>query len=239
MSFCLSAGGRGCGRSAYAGKPYPFVDVRLVGRGRGGGCAGPNVFPGYLAGIPRRPPAAFTDDGLAPDRRWSAEVDADGFYKIKGRLKDMYISGGGERLPGRGRGGAARAPAGSSTRAGGRASRTSAGGSAASRSSSPTVPIEDGAFEDELIEWCAERLAPLQGCRRRCASSGEIPRTLARQDPESGASPRRVVGWTSVGARRAARSSAAARARRYAAKKAAGCRPSRSSAISSITRPRS
>jgi len=73
-----------------AGKPYPHVDVRLSDDGELQ-VRGPNVFAGYW-----RNPEASAE---ALDRGWLrtgdiAERDEEGFYRIKGRLKDMYISGG-------------------------------------------------------------------------------------------------------------------------------------------------
>jgi fatty-acyl-CoA synthase len=74
-----------------AGKPYPFVDVRL-GDQLELQVRGPNVFAGYW----RNPEAtrdAFTADGWLRTGD-VAEADDEGYYRIKGRLKDMYISGG-------------------------------------------------------------------------------------------------------------------------------------------------
>ena len=73
-----------------AGKPYPYVDVRL---GDGGELQvrGPNVFPGYWRN-PDATSAALRDGWLHTGD--VAEMDADGCYRIRGRLKDMYISGG-------------------------------------------------------------------------------------------------------------------------------------------------
>jgi len=73
-----------------AGKPYPYVDVRL---GDGGELQvrGPNVFPGYWKN-PEATAVALRDGWLHTGD--VAEVDADGCYRIRGRLKDMYISGG-------------------------------------------------------------------------------------------------------------------------------------------------
>jgi fatty-acyl-CoA synthase len=85
----------------YAGKPYPHVSVALRGLegeelidGPGTGellVRGPNVFPGYW----RNPEA--TAETLR--RGWLhtgdvAERDGEGYYRIKDRVKDMYISGG-------------------------------------------------------------------------------------------------------------------------------------------------
>jgi fatty-acyl-CoA synthase len=75
----------------YAGKPYPFVDVRLSAEEELQ-VRGPNVFPGYWRN-PDATAAAFTGDGWLRTGD-VAECDGEGFYRIKGRLKDMYISGG-------------------------------------------------------------------------------------------------------------------------------------------------
>ena len=79
-------------KAGCAGKPYPHVDVVAIG-GRGGELQvrGPNVFPGYWRN-PRRPPRRSRTAGSAP-ATWPS-VDDEGFYRIVGRLKDMYISGG-------------------------------------------------------------------------------------------------------------------------------------------------
>jgi fatty-acyl-CoA synthase len=83
------------------GKPYSFVDAELhdpstgaVVEGPGSGelwVAGPNVFSGYWDD------EASTAEVLVSG--WLrtgdlAERDADGYLRISGRLKDMYISGG-------------------------------------------------------------------------------------------------------------------------------------------------
>lgn len=78
-------------RLGYAGKPYPFVDVRLADDGELQ-VRGPNVFPGYWRNE-EATAAAFTKDGWLRTGD-VAEADDEGFYRIKGRLKDMYISGG-------------------------------------------------------------------------------------------------------------------------------------------------
>jgi fatty-acyl-CoA synthase len=73
-----------------AGKPYPFVDVRL-GDGDELQVRGPNVFAGYWRN--REATASVLQDGWLHTGD-VAEVDDDGCYRIRGRLKDMYISGG-------------------------------------------------------------------------------------------------------------------------------------------------
>lgn len=85
----------------YAGKPYPHVEVALrdtdTGRlfdGPGIGelvVRGPSVFAGYW-----RNPAA-TAETIAGGWLHTGDVaerDDEGFYRIRDRVKDMYISGG-------------------------------------------------------------------------------------------------------------------------------------------------
>jgi fatty-acyl-CoA synthase len=74
----------------WAGKPYPHVDVRLSGEEELQ-VRGPNVFAGYW-----RNPEATAEVLVEGWLRTGdvAERDEEGFYRIKGRLKDMYISGG-------------------------------------------------------------------------------------------------------------------------------------------------
>ena len=77
-------------KAGCAGKPYPHVDVRLGAHGELQ-VRGPNVFPGYWRN-PEATTAAFEDGWLRTGD--VAEVDEEGFVRIAGRLKDMYISGG-------------------------------------------------------------------------------------------------------------------------------------------------
>ena len=78
-------------KAGYAGKPYPFVDVRLA-EANELQVRGPNVFAGYWRN-PEATAAAFTDDGWLRTGDVAARDD-EGYYRIVGRLKDMYISGG-------------------------------------------------------------------------------------------------------------------------------------------------
>ncbi|MDX6726529.1 MAG: fatty-acyl-CoA synthase [Baekduia sp.] len=88
-------------RLGWAGKPYPHVDVALADTtsgtlidGRGSGellVRGPNVFAGYWHD--REGTRASVRDGWLHTGD-IAERDAEGFYRIRDRLKDMYISGG-------------------------------------------------------------------------------------------------------------------------------------------------
>ena len=73
-----------------AGKPYPFVEVKLSDEDELM-VRGPNVFPGYWRN-PEATAAVFRDGWLLTGD--VAEADEDGCYRIKGRVKDMYISGG-------------------------------------------------------------------------------------------------------------------------------------------------
>jgi fatty-acyl-CoA synthase len=77
-------------KAGFAGKPYPFVDVRLSPEGELQ-VRGPNVFAGYWRNE-EATAAAFEDGWLRTGD--VAEQDDEGNYRIRGRLKDMYISGG-------------------------------------------------------------------------------------------------------------------------------------------------
>jgi fatty-acyl-CoA synthase len=83
------------------GKTFTHVDAKVVDED-GNECPpgeagellhrGPTVAEGYL-GRPEETEAAFTEDGWLRTGD-IAEVDADGFYHIHGRMDDMIISGG-------------------------------------------------------------------------------------------------------------------------------------------------
>jgi fatty-acyl-CoA synthase len=85
----------------FAGKPYPHVEVALRDPESGdllAGAAtgelvvrGPNVFSGYWRD-PEATAGAFADGWLLTGD--VAECDADGYYRIVDRIKDMFISGG-------------------------------------------------------------------------------------------------------------------------------------------------
>jgi fatty-acyl-CoA synthase len=77
-------------KAGHAGKPYPYVEVSLSDEGELL-VRGPNVFPGYWRN-PEATRAGFRDGWLLTGD--VAERDAEGFYRILGRLKDMVISGG-------------------------------------------------------------------------------------------------------------------------------------------------
>lgn len=83
-----------------AGKPVMHVDIRLAGPGMADVPSGetgeillkgPSITPGYWQ-RPDMTAASFTEGWLhTGDAAW---IDADGFYFIVDRWKDMYISGG-------------------------------------------------------------------------------------------------------------------------------------------------
>ncbi len=80
------------------GKPQMMTEARLDGVPDGQPGAGelllrgPTVTPGYLDN-PQATEAAFTTDGWLKSGDVAAR-DADGYYRIIDRIKDMYISGG-------------------------------------------------------------------------------------------------------------------------------------------------
>jgi fatty-acyl-CoA synthase len=77
-------------KAGSAGKPYPFVETTLS-PDRELLVRGPNVFPGYWRN-PEATAAVLRDGWLRTGD--VAEIDDEGCHWIRGRLKDMYISGG-------------------------------------------------------------------------------------------------------------------------------------------------
>ena len=77
-------------KAGFAGKPYPQVEVALS-RESELLVRGPNVFAGYW-----RNPEATAETMMDGWLRTGdlAERDDEGYYRISGRLKEMYISGG-------------------------------------------------------------------------------------------------------------------------------------------------
>jgi fatty-acyl-CoA synthase len=88
-------------RLGWAGKPYPYVQAALadpdtgeVVTGAGEGellVRGPNVFPGYHD-LPDASADALRGGWLHTGD--IAERDREGYYRLRDRLKDMYVSGG-------------------------------------------------------------------------------------------------------------------------------------------------
>ena len=87
--LCL-APGDARSKAGWAGKPYPYVECDLSDESELL-VRGPNVFPGYWRND-EASAAAFRDGWLLTGD--VAERDADGDYRILGRLKDMIVSGG-------------------------------------------------------------------------------------------------------------------------------------------------
>jgi fatty-acyl-CoA synthase len=77
-------------KAGSAGKPYPFVETTLS-PDRELLVRGPNVFPGYWRN-PEATAAVLREGWLRTGD--VAEIDDEGCHWIRGRLKDMYISGG-------------------------------------------------------------------------------------------------------------------------------------------------
>jgi fatty-acyl-CoA synthase len=77
-------------KAGYAGKPYPYVACDLSAEGELL-VRGPNVFPGYWRNE-QATANTFRDGWLLTGDL--AERDDEGNYRIRGRLKDMVVSGG-------------------------------------------------------------------------------------------------------------------------------------------------
>jgi fatty-acyl-CoA synthase len=149
----------------YAGKPYPFVDVRLSAEEELQ-VRGPNVFPGYWRNDDATA-QAFTEDGWLRTGDVAA-CDDEGFYRIKGRLKDMYISGGENVYPAEVEAVLHEHPL---------VADAAVVGVADERWGEVGLAfvVADGASEDELILFCSERLARFK-VPRSVRFVEEIPR---------------------------------------------------------------
>ena len=77
-------------KAGSAGRPYPYVECRLSAEGELL-VRGPNVFAGYWR-KPEATAAAFREGWLATGDL--AERDDEGDFWIRGRLKDLVVSGG-------------------------------------------------------------------------------------------------------------------------------------------------
>jgi fatty-acyl-CoA synthase len=133
----------------FAGKPYPFVDVRLSSEDELQ-VRGPNVFDGYWRNADATA-QAFTDDGWLRTGD-VAERDDEGFYRIRGRLKDMYISGGENVYPAEVEAVLHEHP---------RVADAAVVGVPHERWGEVGLAfvVADGISDDELLGFCAERLA--------------------------------------------------------------------------------
>jgi fatty-acyl-CoA synthase len=77
-------------KAGSAGKPYPYVECRLAETGELL-VRGPNVFAGYWRN-PEATAAAFEDGWLLTGD--VAERDDEGNYTLRGRIKELVVSGG-------------------------------------------------------------------------------------------------------------------------------------------------
>ncbi len=136
-------------RIGFAGRPYPFVEVRLSAEEELQ-VRGPNVFAGYWRN-PEATAEAFTGDGWLRTGD-VAECDEEGFYRIKGRLKDMYISGGENVYP-------AEVEAVLHEHSAVRDAAVVGVSDERWGEVGLAFVVADGVEEPELIAWCAERLA--------------------------------------------------------------------------------
>jgi fatty-acyl-CoA synthase len=149
----------------YAGKPYLHVDVRLSAE-QELQVRGPNVFPGYWRN-PEATREAFTADGWLRTGDL-AERDEEGFFRIKGRLKDMFISGGENVYPAEIEAVLHEHP---------HVADAAVVGVPDEQWGEVGVAfvVADGVLEEELLEWCRARLARFK-VPKSCRCVGEIPR---------------------------------------------------------------
>ena len=150
-----------------AGKPYPFVDVRVSGAESELQVRGPNVFAGYWRDEAATRDA-FTQDGWLRTGD-VAERDDEGFFRIRGRLKDMYISGGENVYPAEIEAVLHEHP---------RVADAAVVGVAHERWGEVGLAfvVADGVTEEELIDFCAARLARFK-VPRSVRFVAEIPRS--------------------------------------------------------------
>jgi long-chain acyl-CoA synthetase len=85
----------GASRLGTIGKPQPYLQMRLSDEGEIQ-IRGPNVFGGYL-NLPEKTAEAFTEDGWFRTGDVGT-VDADGYFRITDRLKDIIITAGGKNI---------------------------------------------------------------------------------------------------------------------------------------------
>ena len=149
----------------YAGKPYPFVDVRLSAD-QELQVRGPNVFPGYWRNSDATA-EAFTEDGWLRTGD-IADRDDEGYYRIKGRLKEMYISGGENVYPAEVEAVLYEHPLVTDAAVIGIDDEQWGEVGVA-------FVVADGVSEDQLLGWCRDRLARFK-VPKSFRFVGEIPR---------------------------------------------------------------
>lgn len=166
-------------KQGYAGRPYPYVEVALrdaesggLVEGPGTGelvVRGPNVFPGYWRS-PEATAAVFADGWLLTGD--VAERDDEGDYRICGRLKDMYISGGENVYPAEIESVLHEHPAVAD------AAVVAVPDDRWGESGVAFVVLEPGAAAttEELVEWCRARLARFK-VPRELRFVEELPRS--------------------------------------------------------------
>jgi len=147
-------------KRGFAGKPYPYVDVALrdseSGRLLDGVTEGelvvrgPNVFAGYWRNR-EATEAAFADGWLLTGD--VAARDDEGYYRIVGRTKDMIISGGENVYPAEIENVLHEHPAV------GEAAVVGVPDERWGEACLAVVVLRAQASEQELLAWCAERLA--------------------------------------------------------------------------------
>jgi malonyl-CoA/methylmalonyl-CoA synthetase len=140
-------------RPGTVGFPLPGVEVRLAPREGGTHeieVTGPNVISGYL----NRPDAnaeAFTEDGWFRTGDLG-ELDGDGYLRISGRAKELIITGGYNVYPREVEEALRAHPA--------VADAAVVGMPSAEWGETVVAFVVSAAGEPDLVEWCAERLAP-------------------------------------------------------------------------------
>jgi len=139
--------------------------VRLSGEGELQ-VRGPNVFAGYWRNS-EATAQAFTADGWLRTGD-VAEADEEGYYRIKGRLKDMYISGGENVYP-------AEVEAVLHEHAGVHDAAVVGVPDERWGECGVAFVVADGPTEEELLAWCGERLAKFK-VPQSVRFVGEIPR---------------------------------------------------------------
>ncbi len=152
-------------RAGWAGRPYPYVEVKLSADDELL-VRGPNVFRGYWRN-PEATAAVLDADGWLHTGD-VAESDGEGVYRIKGRLKEMYIAGGENVYP---------AEVEAVLHEHERVADAAVVGVEDERWGEVGVAyvVADGVDEDELLEWCGARLARFK-VPKSVRLVGEIPR---------------------------------------------------------------
>ena len=169
------------------------------------GCAPPPRWPS--TGATRRRTAHALVRGLAAHRRPRAASTSAGCLRLAGRLKEMFIRGGLQRVPGRGGGRAGRPPAGGrggrrppARRRDGRDRRGRGGARRPDRPARPSTTSAPSSSPSWPATSCPRRsaivdelpLTPMQKVDRRALAAQESPPTPERCHP--------VAWWAGTGA---------------------------------------